>query len=107
MNGCRLPIPQRVRRSSTGYIMQQVELKNGLLIRVRDIALKRLARLASTEESMIRQAFLFATGDFCGVRFEAGPFQARWLCHQPCLEILREQQVVDRITVAGEQRQAA
>lgn len=87
--------------------MQQVELKNRLLVQVRDIAIKRLARLASTEESAIRQAFLFATGGFCGIRFEAGRFQATWLCHDACLEIFRDQQAVDRITVTSDERRAA
>ncbi len=71
--------------------------QNTALEGLKCIALTRLARYSSTSEAGIRQSFLFSTDRLCGVRFEAGIFQASWNFTDHAIEITRDQKVIERV----------
>ena len=89
--------------------MNQNSINNQILLDASNIALARLARFASQSESSIRQSFLVTTDRFCGIRFEVGPFCARWLFDQNWIEFKRGDQVIEQLPFGpdAESRKAA
>lgn len=87
--------------------LDQNHLGGGLLEQVAGSALSRLSRFSALEESKIRQTFLFAANRLCGIRLEAGSFQARWQLDDSTIQITRGQQIVDQIPFLAEINRAA
>jgi hypothetical protein len=68
-----------------------------LLGRVAAISVSRLARLACSERSLVRQSYLLSNNALSGMRFEAGRFQAQWRVDQTTIRLSRDQQLIDQI----------
>ncbi len=87
--------------------IDQNQLGNGLPDTATARVLTRLARFSSMEESKISQTLLFAANQYCGIRLNAGPFQARWKFEDAAIQITRGQQIIDQIDFQDGIRKAA
>ena len=93
--------------SAPNFEIDQNQLKNRLINLATAKAVARLARFSSTEESKISQTFLFASNRFCGIRLDAGHFQASWQFENSTIQIMRGRQIVDQIAFQDEISKAA
>lgn len=77
------------------------------LANVSQLAIARLARYSSSSENEVKQIFLFAAKRFCGIRFEQGPFNARWQFGDASIQFNRGSQMIGEIPLAEQSRRAA
>ena len=89
--------------------MNHASIKNPAVLDASKIAIARLVRFSSQAESKIRQTYLVASDQFCGIRFEAGLFNAIWRIDQNWIEFKRGDQFIEQIPLGqrSDMRKAA
>ncbi len=91
-------------------LTNQSKSENGFeLLKVRDIAKRRLESLSRTQ-GPVRACYLLKANLFVGVRYELGPFQFVWKLEEGFASITRNNLLIETVSLGGDdvdQRRAA
>ncbi len=77
------------------------------LVRARALAQTRLAQYSRLEAADCKEVYLFKDGQFCGVRFNLGAFQADWRINDTVLNVFRGASQINRIEMESSEGKTA